>query len=172
VQRVICRRCQNQAERPGCRPCHCASLLGLPLLRPAHTPHTSQTLQTPVILDCARVTIGDRVLFGPNVQVYTAGHPVEGWVRKGTAGPEFAKPITIGDDVWVGGGAIILPGVTIGDSCVVGAGAVVTKDVAPCTVVAGNPARVVRRLVPSGDAGGGGSGGEAHHKHHHHHDKN
>jgi acetyltransferase-like isoleucine patch superfamily enzyme len=78
-------------------------------------------------------------------------------VRQGTKGPEFAKPITVGSDTWVGGGAIILPGVSIGNNCVVGAGSVVTKDVAPYTVVAGNPARVVRRL----DAGGGEGSGKA-----------
>jgi acetyltransferase-like isoleucine patch superfamily enzyme len=80
--------------------------------------------------------------------VYAATHPLEGSVRQGTKGPELAFPITIGDDVWVGGGAIILPGVTIGEHSVVGAGAVVTKDVAPYTVVAGNPATVRRRLQP------------------------
>lgn len=98
------------------------------------------------ILDCNKVTIGARVLFGPNVQVYAATHPLEGSIRQGTKGPELALPITIGNDVWIGGGAIILPGITIGEHSVVGAGAVVTKDVAPYTVVAGNPATVRRRL--------------------------
>jgi maltose O-acetyltransferase len=102
--------------------------------------------KTTVILDGAPVTIGDRVLFGPNVQVYAATHPLEGHVRQGTAGPEYARPITIGSDSWVGGGAIILPGVTVGEHCVVGAGAVVTKDVPAYSVVAGNPARVIRQL--------------------------
>lgn len=109
-----------------------------------------------VILDCAPVTIGDRVLFGPNVQVYAAGHPLEGSTRRGTKGPEFAKPITIGSDCWVGGGAIILPGVTIGEHCVVGAGAVVTRDVEPYCVVAGSPARVVRCLTKPEEEEGGG----------------
>lgn len=93
-----------------------------------------------------RVTIGSRVLFGPNVQVYAATHPLDGHVRQGMRGPELAKPISIGDDVWVGGGAIICPGVTIGDNAVVGAGSVVTRDVEAYTVVAGNPAKVIRRL--------------------------
>jgi len=98
------------------------------------------------ILDGCKVSIGSRVLFGPNVQIYAASHPLDGHVRQGTNGPEFAKPITIGDDVWVGGAAIILPGVTVGSNAVVGAGSVVTKDVEPYTVVAGNPAKVIKRL--------------------------
>ncbi len=98
-----------------------------------------------VILDCAKVIIGNDVYFGPNVQVYTAGHPLDPAVRKNW-GPEFAKPITIKDDVWIGGNAIIVPGVTIGNGSVIGAGSVVTKDVPPFTVVAGNPAKVIRRL--------------------------
>ncbi|KAG2431722.1 hypothetical protein HXX76_009218 [Chlamydomonas incerta] len=100
------------------------------------------------ILDCNKVTIGSRVLFGPNVQVYAAAHPLDGHVRNGTKGPEYALPISIGDDVWVGGGAIILPGVSVGSGSVVGAGSVVTRNVEPFTVVAGNPARLVRRLKP------------------------
>ncbi|PNW77847.1 hypothetical protein CHLRE_10g454150v5 [Chlamydomonas reinhardtii] len=100
------------------------------------------------VLDCNKVTIGSRVLFGPNVQIYTAAHPLAGSLRNGTKGPEYALPISIGDDVWVGGGAIVLPGVSIGNGSVVGAGAVVTRNVEPYTVVAGNPARLVRRLNP------------------------
>ena len=92
------------------------------------------------------MSIGSRVLFGPSVQIYAATHPLDGHVRNGINGPEFAKPITIGDDVWVGGAAVICPGVTIGNNSVVGAGSVVTKDVEPYTVVAGNPAKVIRRL--------------------------
>ncbi|KXZ51720.1 hypothetical protein GPECTOR_11g168 [Gonium pectorale] len=114
------------------------------------------------ILDCNRVSIGSRVLFGPNVQIYAATHPLDGHVRNGTKGPEFAKPVTIGDDVWVGGSAIILPGVTVGDGAVVGAGAVVTRDVAPFTVVAGNPARLIRRLErPLGPEGAAVAAAEA-----------
>ncbi|KAJ1948486.1 hypothetical protein FBU59_001570 [Linderina macrospora] len=96
------------------------------------------------ILDCARVDIGDDVLFGPNVQVYTAEHPVDPSVR--IQGPESARPIKIGNNVWVGGGSIILPGVTIGSGSTIGAGAVVTKDVPENVVVVGNPARIVKRF--------------------------
>jgi maltose O-acetyltransferase len=97
-----------------------------------------------VVLDSAPVTIGDRVLFGPAVQLLTATHSVETEPR--AQGLEYAAPIAIGDDVWLGGGAIVLPGVTIGDRAVVGAGSVVTRDVPADTVVAGNPARVIRTL--------------------------
>jgi len=97
-----------------------------------------------IFLDSAPVTIGDRVLFGPAVQLLTATHPVEAALR--AQGLEYAEPISIGDDVWLGGGAIVLPGVTIGDRAVVGAGSVVTRDVPADVVVAGNPARVIRPL--------------------------
>lgn len=97
-----------------------------------------------VILDVARVVIGERCQIGPNVQILTPTHPLDPDLRR--AGWEAAEPITIGDNVWLGGGAIVLPGVTIGDDSVVGAGAVVTKDVPARTVVAGNPARMIRRL--------------------------
>ncbi|KAK9843721.1 hypothetical protein WJX81_003605 [Elliptochloris bilobata] len=98
------------------------------------------------LLDCAPIIVGDNVLFGPNVQVYPPGHPQDPSFRDGLRGPEYAKPVTIGSDVWVGGGAIILGGVTVGEGATVGAGSVVTKDVPPWTVVAGNPARVIRRV--------------------------
>ncbi|KAL3159384.1 hypothetical protein ABBQ38_009815 [Trebouxia sp. C0009 RCD-2024] len=98
------------------------------------------------LLDGGRITIGDRVLFGPNVHLYTPTHPLDPAERNGLQGPEMTKPITIGNDVWVAGGAIILPGVTVGDGCTIGAGSVVTRDVEPYTVVAGNPAKVIRRL--------------------------
>ncbi|KAJ3117979.1 hypothetical protein HDU96_004655 [Phlyctochytrium bullatum] len=98
-----------------------------------------------VILDCNKVTIGNDVLIAPSVQIYAAYHPLEPELRT-DGGPELAKPITIGNDVWIGGAAVILPGVTIGDGAVVGGGAVVTKDVPPRTVVAGNPARVIRKI--------------------------
>jgi maltose O-acetyltransferase len=97
-----------------------------------------------IFLDSAPVTIGDRVLFGPAVQLLTATHPVEAELR--AQGLEYAEPISIGDDAWLGGGAIVLPGVTIGDRAVVGAGSVVTRDVPADVVVAGNPARVIRSL--------------------------
>lgn len=92
-----------------------------------------------VVLDCAPVTIGDGCLFGPGVHVYAATHPTDPAVR--ATGRELARPVTIGHEVWVGGGAIICPGVTIGDGAVIGAGAVVTRDVAPGVTVVGSPAR-------------------------------
>jgi maltose O-acetyltransferase len=97
-----------------------------------------------VVLDCARVRIGSNVLFGPGVQIYTATHPLDAATRR--TWKEFAKPITIGSDVWVGGGAIICPGVTIGDRSVIGAGSVVTRDVPADVIAAGNPCRVIREL--------------------------
>ena len=95
-----------------------------------------------VVLDVALVRIGANALFGPAVQIYTAIHPMDAAERR--RGLESAAPITIGDDVWVGGGAIICPGVTIGDGAVIGAGSVVTRDVPPGMFAAGNPARVLR----------------------------
>ena len=97
-----------------------------------------------IFLDSAPVTIGDRVLFGPAVQLLAVTHPVEAEPR--ARGLEYALPITIGDDAWLGGGAIVLPGVTIGDRAVVGAGSVVTRDVPADVVVAGSPARIIRTL--------------------------
>jgi maltose O-acetyltransferase len=99
-----------------------------------------------VILDVARVTIGDDVMFGPAVQVYTASHPMRAAERR--SGLEFGKPITIGDDVWLGGGAIVCPGVTIGQGAVIGAGSVVVRAVAPGVFAAGNPCRVIRSIEP------------------------
>lgn len=96
-----------------------------------------------VILDCNRVEIGDGVLFGPYVQVYAATHLVDPAVRR--RGLEYALPIRLGHNVWVGGGAIILPGVTIGDDVTIGAGSVVTKDVPPGMLAVGDPCRVLRR---------------------------
>lgn len=103
-----------------------------------------------VFLDCAPIVIGDDVQIGPAVQLYTATHPLE--PRQRRAGWESARPIRVGDGVWIGGGAILLPGVGIGDEAVIAAGSVVTRDVSPGTVVAGNPARVVRRFA-QGEAG-------------------
>lgn len=97
-----------------------------------------------VFLDCAPIEIGDDLQMGPAVQLYTAAHPLEPAVHR--SGLEYALPIRIGHDVWIGGGAIILPGVTIGDSSVIGAGSVVVRDVPPASVVVGNPARIVRAL--------------------------
>jgi maltose O-acetyltransferase len=99
-----------------------------------------------VALDVARITLGDDVQIGPNVQLLTAMHPVDADLRR--AKWESGAPITIGANVWLGGGAIVLPGVTIGANSVVGAGAVVTRDVPPDVVVVGNPARVVRAVEP------------------------
>ncbi|MFE4833532.1 sugar O-acetyltransferase [Arthrobacter sp. NPDC056691] len=95
-------------------------------------------------LDVAAITIGDDVQIGPNVQLLTPTHPVEPGPRRDKL--EAAKPITIGDNVWIGGGAIILPGVTVGENSVIGAGAVVTRDVPANVVAVGNPARIVRSL--------------------------
>jgi maltose O-acetyltransferase len=97
-----------------------------------------------VVLDVCQVQIGDYTLFGPAVQVYTATHPLNAELRRKQ---EFAKPIQIGSDVWIGGGAIICPGVTIGSRCVIGAGSVVTRDIPERTFAAGNPCRVIRELT-------------------------
>lgn len=97
-----------------------------------------------VALDVASITIGDDVQVGPNVQLLTPTHPLEPQARRDKW--ESAAPIVIGDNVWIGGGAIVLAGVTVGDDAVIGAGAVVTKDVPARTVVVGNPARVAREL--------------------------
>jgi len=98
-----------------------------------------------IVLDVAPVTIGSRTMFGPNVQVYTATHPLNHQER--SSGVEYAKPIVIGADVWIGGSAVICPGVTIGDRSVIGAGSVVTKDVPADVFAAGNPCKVIRSLV-------------------------
>jgi maltose O-acetyltransferase len=97
-----------------------------------------------VVLDVCRVEIGRNCLFGPGVHVYTATHPLDAAER--TEGLEAGKPVTIGDDVWIGGRAVIDPGVTIGDDAVVGSGAVITADVPEDVVVKGNPAEVVKEL--------------------------
>ena len=97
-----------------------------------------------VVLDVCRITIGDYTLFGPAVQIYTATHPINAELRRQQ---EFAKPITIGGDVWVGGGAVICPGVNIGDRTVIGAGSVVTRDIPPGVFAAGNPCRVIREII-------------------------
>ncbi|KRE63909.1 maltose acetyltransferase [Arthrobacter sp. Soil736] len=95
-------------------------------------------------LDVAPIIIGEDCQIGPNVQLLTPTHPVEPRPRRDRL--EAAKPITIGDNVWLGGGAIVLPGVTIGDNSVIGAGAVVTRDVPANSIAVGNPARVVREI--------------------------
>lgn len=95
-------------------------------------------------LDVAPITIGDDVQIGPNVQLLTPTHPVQAELRREKL--EAAKPIVIGDNVWIGGGAIVLPGVTVGENTVIGAGAVVTKDLPANVIAVGNPAKVVRSI--------------------------
>ncbi len=96
-----------------------------------------------VVLDVCTVKIGSFTLFGPAVQIYTATHPMDAGLRRSR---EFGKPVEIGADVWVGGGAIILPGVRIGSRSVIGAGSVVTRDVPEGVFAAGNPCRVIREV--------------------------
>ena len=97
-----------------------------------------------VMLDVCPICIGDHVLLGPNVQIYTASHPVDPDERR--TYKELGKPITIGNNVWIGGGAILCPGITIGDDAVIGAGSVVAKSIPPRVVVAGNPCRIIKEL--------------------------
>jgi maltose O-acetyltransferase len=97
-----------------------------------------------VVLDVLPVTVGANVLFGPGVQLYTASHPLSATERR--TGLEFGRPISVGDDTWIGGGVVVCPGVTIGSGCVIGAGSVVTRNVPDGVFAAGNPCRVVRRL--------------------------
>lgn len=96
-----------------------------------------------VVLDVCAVRVGDFTLFGPAVQIYTAMHPLEAELRRTR---EFAKPVTVGADVWVGGAAVICPGVTIGSRSVIGAGSVVTRDIPENVFAAGNPCRIIRPL--------------------------
>lgn len=125
---------------------------GVELRPPFHCDYGSQIRIGPrtfanfglVALDVAAITIGADVQIGPNVQLLTPTHPIEPEPRRDKL--EAAKPITIGDNVWLGGGAIVLPGVTIGENTVVGAGAVVVRDLPANVVAVGNPARIVRSL--------------------------
>ena len=96
-----------------------------------------------VVLDSAKITIGNTVFFAPGVQLYTSNHPLESESRKTL---ENALPITIGNDCWIGGNTIICPGITIGNGCVIGAGSVVTKDIPDNSLAVGNPAKVIRKL--------------------------
>ena len=100
-----------------------------------------------VVLDVAPITIGSRTMFGPNVQIYTATHPINHIER--ASGLESGKSIHIGEDVWVGGSAVICPGVSIGDRSVIGAGSVVTKDIPSDVFAAGNPCKVIRNIDTS-----------------------
>ena len=97
-----------------------------------------------VILDGAKVTFGDNVFVAPGCGFYTAGHPLDAEQRN--KGLEYARPIKVGSNVWIGGNVCVLPGVTIGDNCVIGAGSVVTRDIPSGAVAAGNPCRVLRRI--------------------------
>lgn len=97
-----------------------------------------------VILDSAKVTFGDNVFIAPNCGFYTATHPTDATERN--KGLEFAKPITIGNNVWIGGGVTILPGVEIGNNCVIGAGSVVVKSIPAASIAVGNPCKVIRSI--------------------------
>ena len=98
-----------------------------------------------VILDEAPVKFGDNVFVAPNCGFYTAGHPLD--AERRNQGLEYARPITIGDDVWIGAGVSVLPGVTIGQGAVIGAGSVVNRDIPPRVLAAGNPCRVIREIT-------------------------
>ena len=95
-------------------------------------------------MDCAKVEIGDNTFIGPNCQFYTPIHPMDYKTRNTFL--EWAKPITVGKNCWLGGSVIVLPGVKIGDGCVIGAGSVVTKDIPNDSVAVGNPAKVIRKI--------------------------
>lgn len=97
-----------------------------------------------IILDVCKVTIGDNCMIAPRVCIYTATHPLD--VETRISGLEYGKPVTIGDNVWIGGSSTILPGVNIGDNAVIAAGSVVTKDVPANVVVGGNPAKILKHL--------------------------
>ncbi|SHG08519.1 sugar O-acetyltransferase [Chryseobacterium sp. OV279] len=97
-----------------------------------------------IILDCAKVTFGDNVFIGPNCSFYTAGHPLD--AKQRNEGLEYAHPIKIGDNVWLGGNVVVLPGVSIGNNAVIGAGSVVTKDIPDYAVAVGNPCRIIKNV--------------------------
>lgn len=96
------------------------------------------------ILDCGKVTIGDNVMFAPNVSLFAAGHPIHSEPRN--SGLEYGFPITIGNNVWIGGGVIVNPNITIGDNVVIGSGSVVTKDIPSNSIACGNPCKVIREI--------------------------
>ena len=97
------------------------------------------------IIDVAKVRIGDNCLLAPNVAIYTAGHPIHSKTRN--SGYEYGKEVTIGDNVWIGGNAVVCPGVHIGNNVVIGAGSVVTKDIPDWSLAAGNPCKVIRQIT-------------------------
>lgn len=97
------------------------------------------------MLDVAKITIGDNCFMAPNVAIYTAGHPIHPDSRNSMY--EYGIPVTIGDNVWIGGNVVICPGVAIGSNCVIGAGSVVTKDIPEWSIAAGNPCRVIRKIT-------------------------
>lgn len=97
-----------------------------------------------IILDIANVKIGDNVMFGPRVGLYTAGHPIDAVIRNEHY--EYGKPITIGNNVWVGGNVVFNPGVTVGDNVVIGSGSIVTKDIPSSVIAVGNPCKVLRKI--------------------------
>jgi len=105
-----------------------------------------------VILDCSLVTIGDRVMLGPFVSIFAATHETEVASRRENI--EFARRVTIGDDCWIGGHTVILPGVTIGKGCTIGAGSVVSRDIPDWSVAMGSPARVVKTVTALEDIKG------------------
>lgn len=98
-----------------------------------------------IILDVGKVTIGENVMFAPNVSIYTAGHPIHPESRN--SGYEYGLPVTIGNSVWIGGSVVINPNIKIGNNVVIGSGSVVTKDIPDNTVAAGNPCRVIRKIT-------------------------
>ncbi len=103
-----------------------------------------------VILDCAKVTFGDHVFIAPNCGFYTAGHPIDYKTRN--SGLEYAKPITVGDNVWIGGGVQVMPGVTIGSNVVIGGGSVVVKDIPSNSIAVGNPCKVIKKIEDTNEA--------------------
>lgn len=98
-----------------------------------------------IILDCAEVHIGDNVMLAPNVSIFTAGHPID--AEKRNQGWEYAIPVTIGNNVWIGGNTVINPGIKIGDNTVIGSGSVLTRDIPANVIAAGNPCKVIREIT-------------------------
>lgn len=99
-------------------------------------------------IDTCPITIGARTMMGPNCSFYSGGHPLDPFLRNGIKGPEDGAPIVVGEDCWLGGNVIVLPGKTIGRGCTIGAGSVVTKDIPDFHLAVGNPARIIRKIEP------------------------